>query len=202
MHRNRCRGNVDLLPEATQKPRLETNLTREAEYSSTGSPIGSDKDCPSELNAFDGCQIQATLEFGGGKLGCRTGQGDQILCRNIERCLNVVMTENLAIAQEGAIFARSSMFPYLPLRGLPKWNGRRRVTAETGFFVAALATARSVAAAGDLEAADHVEIHLTDANSVVGGTALLLGVDRAAVRVASDFAPVRAGVGPTAAEHR
>jgi len=37
---------------------------------------------------------------------------------------------------------------------------------------------------------------------VVGGTALLLGVDRAAVRVASDFAPVRAGVGPTAAEHR
>ena len=99
MHRNRCRGNVDLLPEATQKPRLETNLTREAEYSSTGSPIGSDKDCPSELNAFDGCQIQATLEFGGGKLGCRTGQGDQILCRNIERCLNVVMTENLAIAR-------------------------------------------------------------------------------------------------------
>jgi len=95
MHRNRCRGNVDLLPEATQKPRLETNLTREAEYSSTGSPIGSDKDCPSELNAFDGCQIQATLEFGGGKLGCRTRQGDQILCRNIERCLNVVMTENL-----------------------------------------------------------------------------------------------------------
>jgi hypothetical protein len=80
--------------------------------------IGSDKDCPSELNAFDGCQIQATLEFGGGKLGCRTGQGDQILCRNIEQCLNVVMTENLAIAQQRVIFAGSSMFPYLPLRGL------------------------------------------------------------------------------------
>src|SRR5215831_12922744 len=86
--------------------------------------------------------------------------------------------------------AGSSVFPYLPLRGLPKWNGRRRVTAETGFFVAALATAQSVAAAGDLAAADHVETHLTDANPVVGGTALLLGVDRVAVPVASDFAPV------------
>ena len=82
------------------------------------------------------------------------------------------------------------------------WNSRRQVRAGTGFFAAALATVRSVAAAGDLEAADRVESHLTDASPVVGEPALLLGADRAAVPVASDFAPVRAGVGPTAVESR
>jgi hypothetical protein len=84
------------------------------------------------------------------------------------------------------------------------WDGipGRQVRAGTGFFAAALATVRSVAAAGDLEAADRVESHLTDASPVVGEAALLLGADRAAVPVASDFAPVRAGVGPTAVESR